>query len=600
MTALRVLAFDGLVPKLSPSLLGDNFAQRAENVKLYSGELRYWRGPVLDYSPPTIDARTIYKLYNSAGSSIWLLWNTDVDVAPGPVADATENRVYYTGSGAPKKTNYSMASSGVEPFPNATGEYQDLGVPTPTAAPSATVTTPGSGTAENRAYVFTYINTFGAVKEESKPSAAASVTVSPIGATITIGSFPALPVGALNITHRRIYRTVVGTTTVSYQFVAEIAVGTASYADSLTSAQLGEVLATIGWDPPPSTLAGLVALPTGTLAGFVGNTVYFSEPFFPHAWPLAYAVTLPANIVGLSVIGSSVVVMTDKSPYFIHGGIPGDMAVEEIQMVEPCLGKATIAKDEDGVIYASPNGLVGISTGARGLLTDKLFTAVEWAKLTPSTMRASVLEGHYFGVFPNEVPARAMILSRTESPALSFMELPAQALHVDARKALLYFFSTTDGKVYQLDGDENQPLSYEWRSKRWHADAAVTYSCLRLDADFNQLGDAAAYNAQIAAIQAYNAAAFSTLLLDAVNDIEMDAMEVNGSVLQNVPVFASARTSQVVIYGDGGAVVANVNMSSLNPVRLPSFRAREIEFAILGNINVRSIHMATTMDELRE
>ena len=47
---------------------------------------------------------------------------------------------------------------------------------------------------------------------------------------MTVSGFAAVPAGNYNITGRRIYRTVVGATTVSYLFVAEIPVATASYA----------------------------------------------------------------------------------------------------------------------------------------------------------------------------------------------------------------------------------------------------------------------------------------------------------------------------------------------------------------------------------
>ena len=596
MTAVRVLAFDGLIPRKSPSLLGDNFAQTAENVKLYSGELRYWRGPVLAYTPPITNARTLHRLYNSGGASVWLLWTGTVDVAVGPVADTTDMRIYFTGNGTPKKTNYVLATAGAAPYPTTSLE---MGVPKPSAAPVATLTTAGTGTAETRAYVFTQVSTFGTVKEEGKPSDPVSITLSPTGATVTIGTFPAVPAGAYNITHRRIYRTVVGAVTVSYQFVAEIPVATASYADALTTAQLGEVLSTAKFDPPPSTLTGLVALPSGALAGFVGNTVYFSEPYYPHAWPLTYPISLPAGIVGLAVVGSSVVVMTDTSPFFIHGGVPGEMYVERIALREPCLSRSTIATDEDGVIYASPNGLVGISPDGRGLLTTNLFTADEWKALTPATMKSAVLQGRYIGVFPNEIPARAMILSRGDIPALSFMQLPAAALHVDATNATLFYVHDTTGMVHQLDADENQPLSYQWTSKRWHLERAATFGALRMDAAYSQQGDASAYNAQAAAIAALNAAAFAGPLDGALNTTPLNTYDINGSALLNQPQLASTRTVQVVITGDG-EVVANLTLTSLDAVRIPPFKARELEFSIYGNINVRSIHMATTMDELKQ
>jgi hypothetical protein len=56
---------------------------------------------------------------------------------------------------------------------------------------------------------------------------------------------------------------------------------------------------------------------------------------------------------------------------------------------------------------------------------------------------------------------------------------------------------------------------------------------------------------------------------------------------------------QVVIYGDDHNVVANLTPYTLDPIRVPPFKCRQLELAILGNINVRSLHLATTIEELK-
>jgi hypothetical protein len=608
MAAIRVLAFDGLIPKLSSTLLGDGFAQIASNVKLYSKELRFWKGPrLLDAAmqpPPAVGSyKTLYRLFRSSGESIFLLWETEVDVVPSPVADTIESRIYYTGDGAPKKTNWAMATSGAQPYPT---DFMDMGVVGPAVAPGATVTTVGTGTLETRAYVYTNVSTFGAVKAESAPSPPGPLPdlhldVPSVGSEVTVTLPVYAPVGDQNVTHRRIYRTVIGATTESFQFVAEIPVADVSYLDKKTVAQLGEVLQTGGWIPPPADLQGLVALPGGSLVGFVGNTVYFSVPYYPHAWPLAYAITLPVlRIIGLGVIGSSVVVMTDISPIFIHGGFPGEMYTERVPLYEPCLAKGTIASDNDGVIYASPNGLVLLSSDTRAVVTRDLFTVDEWQPLNPATMKAVVLEGRYIGLFPNEIPSRALVLSRTEPPALSFLELPASAMHVDARNGFLFYVHDTDSHIYQLDDDPLTPLRYRWMSKRWFNDRAVTFSLLRLDADYAQVLDQAAYEAARAAALLANQLIWDNNpdLMGAINGAEINRFDINGSLLQNLPHASGARSVQVNIYGDGELLRASLYPTSLDPIRVTAFKCRELAFEILGNVDVRSLHLATTMEEL--
>jgi hypothetical protein len=596
MSAIRLAAFDGMIPRMSPTEMAATFSQIANNVKLYSTELRYWRGPTMVYAPPNAAYQTLYRLFNLAGASVFLLWTTDVNVVMSPLADTNgECRFYYTGDGVPKQSNYAMASGGAEPYPSAS---MPLGMTVPPSPPTLAETVTGTGTIETRVYVYTNVQTFGSVQNESAPSAPATIDVPEVGSTVTISGFAA-PVAAENITSRRIYRTVDGATTVTYEFVAEIPVATASYADTLTVAQLGEVLPTEGWLPPPANLAGLVALPTGTLAGFSGNTVWFSEPYHPHAWPPKYAITLPVlAIIGLGVVGSSVAVMSSTYPTFIHGGDPGAMYTEKVPLPEPCVYKSTIASDEDGIIYASPNGLVLLSDAVRGIVTSNLFTADEWRPLIPLTMKSTILQGRYFGVFPNQEPSKAIVLSRTDPPALSNLQIPAIALHTDARNGFLFYVNDTDHKVYQLDADETTPLDYEWKSKRFLFEGASTFSLMRLDAEYDQLTNMAAYEAAYNAAIAWNNSHFPGDLQSALNSVPMNTWDLDGSILVNLPPPASSRTIQVVIYGDDGNLMANLSPDTLDPIRIPPFKSRELEVSILGNINVRSLHFATTMQEI--
>lgn len=139
MPALRLEQFTGIVPRTGPTLLEGNQAQVAKNVKLQSMELRPWRAPTLEFTPSRTNAQTIYKFSGPAGTTAkWLEWVEDVDVVPGPVADTTEFRLYYTSSGfSPKKTNWALATgnnAGSAPYPNA--QYE-MGVPAPTTACSA-------------------------------------------------------------------------------------------------------------------------------------------------------------------------------------------------------------------------------------------------------------------------------------------------------------------------------------------------------------------------------------------------------------------------------------------------------------------------------
>lgn len=540
MPRVLVNQFDGVVPRTEAHELADNQAQVAQNTKLYAGELRAWRGSTQDITAPAAIAnvKTVYKLYDYANNSQWLQWTSDVDVALSPIVDNGDIRFYYTGDTAPRKSNYAMAAG---------AQFQDMGVPAPIAAPTLAYTTPGTGSNQTRAYIYTFVNAFGVVEEESAPSPPTQITIAGLGSTVTVSLFDTPPAGNHNWTKIRIYRSVTGNSTASFQFVAEIPVGTASYADSLTVAQLGAALDTVGWRPPPADMQGIVNLGSGTgvLAGFSGNTVCFSEPFFPHAWPLAYQLTVPYKIVGLGVIGSSLVVMTDRYPFIISGGAPGAMLSERVPILEPCVSKKSIISNEAGVIYASPNGLINLGSDTRGNVTEALFHREEWQALQPANLIGAVIGRRYVGAFnTGPMAGQAIVLDPSDKPAMCQVSMSGpKAVHVDSKSANVWFVNATGAGFFQLDIDQVNLLTYTWRSKRWYLPVETSWSVAKVRATY------------------------------------------------------TTGAASIAIYADG-ALVGTINPASDAPIRLPAFRCREFFFEVTGTRSIQSIQFATSVREL--
>lgn len=595
MPAIKILGFDGLVPRTSATMLAENQAQTASNVKLYSRELRFWNGPAAQSATVASNARSIYKYYG-ASTTYWLTWaSNNVDVARSPTTDTTDYRIYYTGDGVPKKSNETLVSTGSGAYPRG---YLNMGVPAPTGAPTVSAAG-GSGTPEDRVYVYTYVSTFGSLQEESAPSPASAIVSVLPGGTVTVNGFATAPTSGYNITSRRIYRSVSGSTADNYQFVAEIPLATTSYADSLTAAQLGEVIPTIGWLPPPDDLAGLLAIPGGSLAGFSGNTVYFSEPFSPHAWPLAYAINVPARIVALGVFGTSVVVMTDRHPYIINGGVVGAMSLERVPLLEPCLSKRSVVNSMEGVTYVCPDGLMQVGPRGAGLITESLFKRSEWQTYQLANITAGTYDGRYIGFLPSTTAVtKSLVFSPDDIPALSLLEVSAYTCHVDSANGDLFYLSDVDNKIYQLDGDALNPLTYTWKSKRFILPQATSFSVLKLDAGYEDAASAAAYNQAVADIIAYNQSIFSTELNGALDATPLNVYAVNGSALREIPPSAGARSSQVNLYIEGDLAVSLL-VESYSPVRIPPFKGRSIEIEIVGNIPVRSVMLATGIEEFK-
>lgn len=556
MPGLRIDNFSGIVPRTGPTALEGNQAQIANNAKLTSLEIRPWRTPTLVYTPSGgASVQSIYKFTGPTGTTpIWLEFNFDVDVVPGPVADLTDYRLYYTSTGfAPRKTNWALASSnnaGTAPYPD---NYYEMGVPAPTGAPSLSKAGTGTAPTEDRAYVYTHVTVFGAVSEESAPSPATNITVNTTGDAVTITGFSTPPSGNYNFQYRRIYRSIIGATTASYVLVAEIPIATSSYVDTKTVAQLGSSLTSLYFTPPPSTLQGIVAMPNGMLAGFTGNQVWFCEPYLPHAWPSTYMVTTEYPIVGLGVFGNSLFVGTTRNPYMITGTTPSSMAQEKLSLVQPCVSKKSIVSDQYGVLYSSPNGLVSISPGNQEVMSNALYTREEWQELNPSTMIGAVYNNMYFGFYQTVAGARkSIIILRGDNPPLATFDSTAKAKFVEPVTGTVFFLSAADNKIYSLDTNTAATTVFTWKSKKFIHNRPTTYAALQVHADYVYM--------------AANPGSYLTINL----------------------------------YAEGQGVLT-INMTGDDPVRIPTVtRSYYWEIEAVGNVPVRRITVATSVDELEQ
>jgi hypothetical protein len=140
MAGIKLQKFLGKAPRVAPELLPDMAAQTATNVKLYSGDLIPYPQPVVvgNHGLSGVAPVTLHALYDPAGDPVWLVWDSDVDIAtPSGTDNAEEQRFYYTGDGAPKVSTYALATTGAAPYPV---DYYDLGLPLPTQTPTATET----------------------------------------------------------------------------------------------------------------------------------------------------------------------------------------------------------------------------------------------------------------------------------------------------------------------------------------------------------------------------------------------------------------------------------------------------------------------------
>jgi hypothetical protein len=396
-----------MLPARSPSLLPENFAAYSKNAWLYHGDLRGFRKPKQLHTLASNLTRTVYRIpdatkpMRSFDNSTWIEFQdqfTDVIRAP-TINDAFRRYYYFSPSVAPSYNTFARIQASDSPFL--------LGVPAPPTAPTVNITGSANTLLVTRAYVYTWQTAYG---EEGPPSPPVVVTsdITNTWQVVVTAPLSGVTTGR-NIEKVNIYRTIANGEGGSTFFrVASLPIATLTHVDSAldTVVSGNPQLQSTLWTPPPATLQGCVSLPNGILAGWANSTdIYFCEPYRPHAWPVSYAVSVDYPIVGLGVTGQSLVVMTEGSPYMMTGVHPSAMSLSAIKMREPCVSRRSIVSTEEGVFYASQNGLMLIQAGygVGRNATVPLFSRQDWNALSPELFMGARANTAYVGFVRNGV-----------------------------------------------------------------------------------------------------------------------------------------------------------------------------------------------------
>ena len=473
MAVIRLAGFAGENRALHPMLLPDPVGTLSRNQKPGRGDLRPWRNPTTVATVPA-GRRTIYRMGRDVASdaNYWLSWTGVVHAVRGfDVADTTE-RTYYTGDGAPKVTDNTIALASA-PYPTAS---RPLGMPAPASAPLASVDTgTWEGTNETVFYVYTYVNDWG---WESAPSPVSLMVTKPTDATVTLSGFSNPPAGNYNINRIRIYRTQTGNTSTEFFFMAEHAIGPTQVVDS--NGMLGEVLPTTTWLMPPTDLKHLTALWNGMLAGISGNSVRFCEPYTPYAWPIAYDVVPPDSTpVALGVFGQSLLVLTTGRPVLVQGSAPEAMDQQPLEIPQGCVSARSVVGMGFGVAWASNDGLCWYGADGARILTAGIMTREDWQALNPASIVGCMYEGLYFGSYLDGSTRRGFFIDPTNPQGVYFIDQGYEAMHFDELQDQLYVLS--GGNVQRWDA--GTPMTAKFKSKVFRAPRPVNFACAEVVAD---------------------------------------------------------------------------------------------------------------------
>jgi hypothetical protein len=345
--------------------------------------------------------------------------------------------------------------------------------------------------------------------------------------------------------------------------------GNFDFIDDFDSRTLLDILDSDEYDPPPDDLQGLVTVQNSILVGFVGNTLYFSEPGQPSAWPNRYATPVGEQIVALASLAGSLLVLTKGYPYIVAVRDPAaGVSVDRIDVLYPCLSAPSVVTMGYGIVWSTNDGLAVYSpSSGAALVTKLLYNNDTWTvDVDPSTVVAEYYGENYFAshstgsfVFEQDTKVGGFFVDTGPVFTASFY---------DTQTGRLYYVGTTDGDIFEWD-DLNQPaLTMEWKSKVIVTKDMVNLGAARVIADYSTVTQTWDTDVQV-----WNAALIDWNTADEITF----RLWVNKEL------------------------IFTTSVGDVDGFRLPTgYRSDTFEIGVRGNVRVRAIHLSETMLGLRE
>jgi hypothetical protein len=489
---LSLRGFKGIAPRIAPLLLPEGAGVLAENCRLTGGALVPWNATgALTTGLTPASYLSIYRYQPLPGvAAKWFGWTTEVQCALSPIENDIYERLYFTGSGAPRVLNSAIAATGTPAYPLCF----KVGCPAPGSAPTLTVTgtpspnPPDPTTGITRAAVMTFVNEYG---EESAPSAASSELTAYPGQTFHLAGLNQTILAATEyvpMDYKRVYFTNTGSSATEYQYAGDVADGVDTYDLVYAFDSFGEVLGTDGWIPPPTDLQGIVALPNGCMAGFriqtsyagTENTVQLSVPFQPHAWPLEYSFSVAERVVALAVFGNALLVLTSGSPTIATGTDPAALSVERLEEGYACTSRRGVVDVNGTIVYPTALGLGAIGLQGSQLVTEELFTDLEWASYYPSTLHGYHYNSHYVGFYDTGPSQGAFVFHPKTKQFATFVEagreFTAGTSFADGNSLALYDVTGGVGRLFNT----GSASTLRWESKPEQTQGDVNWGAIRV------------------------------------------------------------------------------------------------------------------------
>jgi len=140
---------------------------------------------------------------------------------------------------------------------------------------------------------------------------------------------------------------------------------------------------------------------------------------------------------------------------------------------------------QDGILYASPDGLVSIGAKGIKIVTAELLSRAQWQSYNPSSIVAAVYDNKYVATFQRLDGTRGIIIFDFTGNGAAFTTCDLNsaaavtAMYSDPRSDILYLAQGTNIVRF----DYGSAMNYTWRSKTFRVPFPINIGIGQVVAD---------------------------------------------------------------------------------------------------------------------
>jgi hypothetical protein len=323
--------------------------------------------------------------------------------------------------------------------------------------------------------------------------------------------------------------------------------------DDITTANLGDPIASGDYYPPITGLDGLTSMASGHLYAWKDNVLYYSFPYLPHAWKTTDVISISQNIIVARGFANTLCIATDGFPYVFSGQSP--RTFNKIKMGEwlPCTSKRSTVLVNNAILYPTREGLIQLGVGGTQNLTRKMIRREQWVSYDMANAFAMWRNNRYFA-FPANAAKPGFILDYIDGTFLSLGNY-AECGYITPDEGIMYWVSVdaseglsgTRRSIKQFQGDALNYRAYTWKSKKYILPRNVNMGVARVELDddfYSNLLDLIADNEYL---EGLNATLFAqTYVINLTDDSTMSGVGVNSYASPTLTMTDAIATGSII------------------------------------------------------